>query len=107
MKNYVALLLLLTGCAHDNYAVISDGSGTQERMANDLHDCKMEAIHAYYASKPDNTGANIAAGALGGAIGGAIAGLATADDGSMKASDMNPYTERCMKKRGYTGTSSG
>lgn len=107
MKRHLVLFLMLSGCAHDNYTVIPNRNGSQEQMVSDLHDCKMEAIHVYYASKPDNTGVAIAAGSLGGAIGGAIAGLAASDDGSMKASEINPYTENCMKKRGYTGKSSG
>lgn len=106
MKRYVALLLMLTGCAHDNYTVIPDSNGSQAQMASDLYDCKMEAGRIYDASKPNTSGVSAVAGVLGGAIGGAIAGVALSDNGSMKVSEINPYVGKCMKSKGYSGTSS-
>lgn len=107
MKRYL-LLLLLAGCAVDHYEVAPGGNGSTEKMHDDLMDCKHEAWHAYYASRPNTDGVAGAAGVLGGAIGGAIVGLATVSatpDTAMKTRDINPYIIKCMERKGYEGTS--
>ncbi len=118
----LALIVFLTGCAHDNYAIISDSGGSKEAMASDLYNCKIEAVHTYMPSQPSQlsqssmTGNQImgivAAGAIGGAIGGAAFGAVVAsqdnkqDNNSMKTAEINPYVEKCMLRKGYNGTSS-
>lgn len=102
----LGVLFVLTGCARDNYTVIPEGPGSQARMASDLHDCKMQAVHQYYANR-NSDGVGIALGAaIGGAIGGALVGAAQSQDGD-PPSTMNRLTEGCMKARGYSGTSEG
>lgn len=80
-------------------------------MSSDLAQCKQDSIHAYYASQPPISGGQVlgivAGGAIGGAIGGAAFGAATGegDNGTMKRSEIDPYIEKCMLRKGYAGTS--
>lgn len=104
MKKYFILsLFALAGCTSDNYIPKDAG------MNDALHTCKKEANDKFYADNSPLGGIGAgAAGVLGGGIGGALVGAisaANAPDTAMRASDINPYTERCMNKKGYEGTS--
>lgn len=103
MKRSLILLLVMTGCANDHYVPNDNGMNTA------LQACKKEANDKFYAENSPLGGAGgVAAGVLGGAIGGAFIGAvsaASAPETSMKANDINPYTENCMANKGYQGTS--
>jgi hypothetical protein len=115
-KAFIIILLILSGCAHDNYAVIPDSEGSPEKMSHDLYKCKIEAIHKYQDSQPPVSTGQVAgaaaAGVLGGFIGGAIfgagmsaSGSTPADNGAIKRKDIHLDTEKCMRDKGYLGTS--
>ena len=102
----VVLATVLSGCANDHYVVIPGGAGSQAQMASTLHDCKDQTMHAYFSGQSHN-GA-VVGGVLGGAVGGAIGGAMDASNqptDAIKLSDLNPMIERCMRERGYDGTS--
>lgn len=108
MRYILPIIFFLSACAHDNYVVTPKGHGSQERLVNDLHLCKEEVNHVYFSDKPDTGFLAGAAGALGGGIGGALVGAGTGlstPSNSMKLSDVDPYIEKCMLKKGYIGTS--
>lgn len=120
-KLLILAMLILSGCAHDNYSVIPNGNGSQGAMFDDLKSCKHDATSKYWSERNDgrDTGdtatAGIIGGVLGGALGGALAGAivgggaaggaSSNNDGAMKTSDIDPYIENCMAARGYAGTS--
>ena len=102
----VASAAFLCGCAHDDYAVVSGGAGTQEHLRADLSECKHQAIQAYFDSRNNPAhGAALLFGATGGLLAGAAAGEQQSASKEIPASEINPMIETCMVSRGYIGTS--
>jgi hypothetical protein len=112
--------MLLSGCANDQYTVNSIGPGSTQRLASDLHDCKIDVLHRYTHSHATEVfvgaalggigGAAVGGGVAAGAASGAIAGTAvsvadTSGDQPIPTSQVNPMVEQCMLDKGYTGTS--
>lgn len=101
-----AFLLVLHGCAKDNYTVIPNSPGNEQRMSSDLKTCKILVLTEYSKSQ---THTGLVAGAvMGGAIGGMIGGALDASNGpsqAMKPRDIDPAIEQCMRRHGYNGTS--
>lgn len=83
---------LLSGCAHDSYAV---SSGISSQMSKTLYNCKVAA-----ASDSIRDRSAAAGGAIAGAAGGFLIGIASSSDDSP-----NRQVERCMAEHGYIGTS--
>lgn len=102
----IAMCLALGACTSDHYTPIPDSDGSSENLSKDLGDCRHDAIHKYYASKPpENPAALVAAGVIGGALGGAIFGAASSSGQASSPVDINKEIEKCMADRGYTGVS--
>ena len=89
-----AACLLLCACAHNDYSV-APGETPQVSMNDAIHDCSHKVL-SDYAHGQAHTGALLF---------GAAGALADVDSGPMKAADIDPDIERCMKERGYVGTS--
>jgi hypothetical protein len=105
MKLYfAALALMLAGCATDQYAVIPNSAGRGDLMQTDLRACKHQAIHEHFDGR-SHVGV-LVGGVLGGAVGGALGGVIDAADDNDRLG-INDLTERCMRARGYEGTSRG
>ena len=98
----IALFLpaILCGCAHNDYAVIPNGPGSQSRMSSDLQDCVQVAIHEHFAQEDHTkaTALGIGLGPVGGIIN---------ETTQPESNNTNRLVEVCMRKRGYIGTSSG
>ena len=92
----VGALFVLSACARDNYTVISNGPGSQERMAADLKSCKLAVLHQYAQQSHI---------VLGGAVGGVIGGALNSSNNTMTPADIDPAIEQCMREKGYVGTS--
>ena len=97
--------LLLSGCAHDQYAVTDDSNANPALLGSELGKCKQEALDAYFHARYTGSHGNavILGGILGGAVGGALMGASTPT--TFPASEIDPYIERCMAAKGYTGHS--
>lgn len=104
MKVWGLAVLLLAGCAHNDYRVIEGGPGSATQMGADLKVCQREAEERY--AKATNTPAKVLGIAIGGAIGGAVA---STDAPNLDASPfrINRNIESCMRTKGYEGHSSG
>lgn len=100
MKPYLLAALLLTGCAHDNYTVVSGGPGSPAALSSDLTDCKVYAIHAAADAQPH--GGVLVGTVLGGAVGAVIG---SAFDQPGQHIDVDQLVSACMAARGYNGTS--
>lgn len=103
----IASVLLLAGCAYNHYDV-TPGSGADPTTMNvALGSCEKEAMSLYEKSQRENYSlANLVVGAFaGGAIGGFATGALSSEQGQMKASDIDPYIQKCMADKGYTGES--
>jgi len=94
-------LALLTGCAHDNYAVIPNGPGSSDRLSADLNECRDEVNRVYFASQHNGFGVFAPLGLLGGVL----KASADAEHPPMLPNQIDPAIEACMKKHGYIGTS--
>lgn len=103
-----AFVVILVGCAEDNYSVVPNGPGSPDRMSADLKACKAQALDAFFDAQKSNTHTGAVVGAvLGGALGGAIGGSIDAESGkpAMTDRDIDPAIEKCMLSKGYVGTS--
>lgn len=101
---FMVVLLVLSACAHDVYSVTPNSSGSKDKMAGDLKECKHEAVDKYFAAKtPINPVGLIASGILGGAVGGAAFGAAMSTE--QPKNDIDREVETCMYQKGYMGTS--
>ncbi len=96
----VASALFASGCASDHYDVLPSVPGSPARLSRDLHACKQWAIREHFAR--ENPGGSATAGVVAGAVGGMIYEAAQPE-----ANNPNRLTERCMRQRGYSGTSAG
>lgn len=100
----LALGTLVSACAKDNYTVINGEGGSKEHLNEDLKSCKREAIHKYFEGRAQD--GVVVGSAIGGAFGGALVGaLNSNNNNDMKTSDIDPYIEKCMREKGYEGTS--
>jgi len=92
-------VLLLSGCAHDSYAV-RGGSASEARMHADAKECALDAVKTYYDRR---NGVGVMVGAFVGGPVGAAAGYAVdeSDDKLMKLSELKPTVENCMRAKGY------
>lgn len=106
MRPVFALLALLSlaGCAQDTYAPARNGP-PRASLSDDLQACKSMAIDAYMKSR-SHSGA-LMGGLLGGAIGGAIGGAMDAQAEAPTRVDIDKTIQKCMREKGYIGTSSG
>jgi hypothetical protein len=88
MKKLIFMLLIsMSGCTSSNYAPVDD------KQPDILWQCKKAAFADYSAHSCTLCGAF-----------GAIGGLASASSNPV---DANKEIQECMKKHGYSGTSSG
>lgn len=97
----VPLVIILAGCAHDDYSSVS---GDPLAMNVALHNCRHEASLDYLGSVAHDVPGVIASGLVGGAIGGAIYGATTAHNPS-KTNELDSAIEKCMADKGYLGKS--
>ena len=109
MKKYLIILLMLSGCAHDNYEVVPGSDGSRDKMHSDLVSCRWESSHNYNAAHPmgnEQVIGMVAGGALGGALGGAAFGAASTGDEDIdkKWRTIDDGIEKCMLRKGYKGT---
>lgn len=93
----ILILMLLSGCAADNYSPTSQGNGSQTNLKSDLYDCKIQVNHEYFSQKSD-----LSQVFIGGLISPVISEV---DDSKIKIGDLNKNVEKCMLKKGYIGTS--
>ena len=91
----VLAALAVAGCANDNYTVIPNGPGSQAQLKPALRACQEKVEHDYAYGQSH----------IGAILLGPIGALLDVDSGAMKASDIDPAIERCMRERGYDGTS--
>ena len=105
MRAPIALVLLvLCGCAHDDYRVVDQSLGSDAAMLTDLRACKRASIDRYFSDYRE--GGAIIGGALLGPLG-AVVGGAIDNSERPSPSIMNRFTEECMRAKGYEGTSKG
>lgn len=109
MKYSFLILLMASGCTDRNYIAVPNTGAQQESMSSIKAICIHEAVHKYYSDKNSDAGlyAGLLGGAIGGAVGGASAGgivgggIAANGNTSMLSSDVEPYINYCMLKRGF------
>lgn len=111
-KYYILSAVLLTSCAHNDYAPLPDTNASQQYLKTDLRACQHEANVKYHDSQSGMSGGQVAGVALGGVIGGALGGavigatmVPSSEDHAMKLSELDPYIDRCMLAKGYSGHS--
>lgn len=91
---YLALLLLLAGCAQNNYQVIPGGHADMDDMKSTLDACRKTTIHSYYAQQ-----SVLSKIPVGGLI---SVGISEMDDSQIKLKDIEPMVQKCMNDKGYT-----
>lgn len=107
MRNPAVFLVAMTlaGCANDQYTVTTGSGFDVALLQTSLKQCKAEALDLYVTSHyaGTNTASILLGGAGLGTGGGAAAGAMNQTD--FPASEIDPYIERCMAAKGYTGHS--